>query len=76
MLKIHIDGHSDAAMPNYVKDFPFFRWPETTKEIHSLMQENDDFIQVNNNKWLFDEKKRPSNYGGSLYAEYSVVNVH
>ena len=50
VLKIHIDGHSDAAMPRYVKQFPFFRWPNTTKEIHSLMQENDDFIQVNNNK--------------------------
>jgi len=50
VLKIHIDGHSDAAMPRYVKQFPMFRWPKTTDEMHRLMQGNDDFIQVNNNK--------------------------
>ena len=50
VLKIHIDGHSDAAFPHKVRNFPLFRWPKTMKEIHSLMQSNDDFIQVNINK--------------------------
>ena len=46
MFQIHIDGHSDMAPPDYVKGFPFFKWPLNEAELYVMMQKNDVFIQV------------------------------
>ncbi|KAK3092112.1 hypothetical protein FSP39_025310 [Pinctada imbricata] len=41
---IHIDGHSDMAIPFLVQGYPFFRLPRDSKEIIKMMQRNDVFI--------------------------------
>ncbi|XP_061191206.1 UPF0489 protein C5orf22 homolog [Saccostrea echinata] len=41
---IHIDGHSDMALPQYFRKLPFLRWPKNRKELDYYMQENDMFI--------------------------------
>ena len=61
VFKIHIDGHSDMAMPFYDPKMPFFRWPNTMDQMHHMMQANDVFIQVGNNNYqLMLECSRPS----------------
>ena len=44
--QLHIDGHSDFALPGYYNGLPVFRWPESEEDILRLMQKNDVFIIV------------------------------
>jgi hypothetical protein len=44
--KVHIDGHSDESIPEYISGMPFFRFPRDEEEVEMLMQKNDIFIQV------------------------------
>ena len=48
VLQIHIDGHSDMAVPRYDPRMPFFHWPNTKDQLYHLMQKCDAFIQVGN----------------------------
>ncbi|CAD5114844.1 DgyrCDS3880 [Dimorphilus gyrociliatus] len=41
---VHIDAHSDLAIPLYTKNFPIQRFPKAQEDIKSLMQSNDVFI--------------------------------
>ncbi|ELU01312.1 hypothetical protein CAPTEDRAFT_215860 [Capitella teleta] len=43
---IHVDGHSDESIPNYIAGMPFFRYPRDEEEVEMLMQKNDVFIQA------------------------------
>ncbi|CAH8511628.1 unnamed protein product [Schistosoma turkestanicum] len=42
---IHIDAHSDLDYPELVDGFPIGHFPYSTKEMETLMQANDEFIQ-------------------------------
>ena len=43
---MHIDGHSDEALPQLFDGVPFFEWPSTDEQVRALMQKNDVFIMV------------------------------
>ncbi|XP_063405846.1 uncharacterized protein LOC134689807 [Mytilus trossulus] len=43
-ILVHIDGHSDLAMPFNTAFFPTFRRPRTLRDIEAMMQSNDVFI--------------------------------
>ena len=43
---MHIDGHSDEALPQLFDGVPFFEWPSTDDQVRALMQKNDVFILV------------------------------
>ncbi|XP_046365090.2 uncharacterized protein LOC124141198 [Haliotis rufescens] len=43
---IHIDGHSDAAQPEYWRKMPLFRLPTNQREVKLMMERNDVFIHV------------------------------
>ena len=47
-LQVHIDGHSDEALPQLFDGVPFFEWPSTDDQVQALMQKNDVFILVSN----------------------------
>ena len=46
LLQVHIDGHSDDALPRFLSGMPFFQWPRTDFEVDLMLQQNDVFILV------------------------------
>lgn len=46
LFQVHIDGHSDLAMPFNTAFYPTFRHPQTTLDLEAMMQSNDVFIMV------------------------------
>ncbi|KAK4470234.1 hypothetical protein MN116_005808 [Schistosoma mekongi] len=42
---LHIDAHSDMDYPDIVDGFPIGHFPQSNKEMETLMQANDEFIQ-------------------------------
>ena len=51
-LQFHIDGHSDEAAPEYVREMPFFHWPKNETEEKAMLQKNDMFIQVSSSSLI------------------------
>ncbi|XP_067670961.1 uncharacterized protein [Haliotis asinina] len=67
---LHIDGHSDAALPEVWKKMPLLRLPSNQKEVKLMMQANDEFIQpaaatglINRFIWVWP----PYDAGGYLH---------
>ncbi|XP_035828677.1 uncharacterized protein LOC118478692 [Aplysia californica] len=77
---VHVDAHSDMAIPVVSPDFPLFRWPKKS-EIPMLMTENDRFIvaaslsgMFSRIVWIWPSWDEEENLK-TMYSDHMIVDV-